>query len=800
MEASPPDAYARLPYETGRAWYPTPHTGSICFLDVSASDRSIETISGYLNALPPSMIARSVAVLVRWGAKELGWPAADEAAAGLHERLRRLGHNAPVGVIPFEVARDPYIVWSTSDPPSDDATLLARARAIELHAFLMWGEAIWRPNRYHYLLPSGRHATTFVRVADAFQDARAPGALATWLYSQLDTERSSALVIDTGALSSLAAELRLAIAQAAFAKSEAPTGLLPVYALDAYPESNLVLQQHLAKSMEGVQVIGLVSVSHSGTLAARLRNALSSITDKFVVEQLVRRNGPHAVSIPATASSDQQVTDPWLALNDENSPRDCAACGRADTAQLVRIDPRSMSVLLLPEPNLVVPDVVDAQRNSSIFNLYLRSDVAGNLSTLDEEAVPISYLGPTKTRSDGTPGLAEVTKSVFFEPSALVTDGTIRDRIQKLTELRKSSATDTEPTRIAETLHRIADQQSQLILFDRREYDLLEQLGVLQLLVDELSELHGDDPTVATFCVDDGDGRIEDAEDIEAANVLIVALGVRTGVTLHRMFLGARDRWPTACFAGVALHAHPSDSRIWASAQNTFRDTSGNTRLLALWLTYLPDWSPLRLEQDFLERSIPTLAEAVQDGSLSSSVLDFAQERLAGLASGRPSQALWGQASQVVRQGSYFGDQLPSSMLIAAVGSALHSSRLRARGPHQPQWIAVDMPRVFRSYFDGTIHAAAFRWVARGEGWWGASGGTEAVQLIEELRHQQKPDWGTLLPELLLAGAMGKLPVDAVNHLTAVASEPFDGRDEIANWIDLGVALIEQPDQRRDDS
>ena len=84
----------------------------------------------------------------------------------------------------------------------------------------------------------------------------------------------------------------------------------------------------------------------------------------------------------------------------------------------------------------------------------------------------------------------------------------------------------------------------------------------------------------------------------------MVALGLRTGVTLHRMFLAARERWPKAEHRGLVFHAHPHDDRVWASARNTFTDHRGIAHLLALWLSYVPRWSPFTEELEFL-RAIP---------------------------------------------------------------------------------------------------------------------------------------------------------------------------------------------------
>ena len=82
--------------------------------------------------MPLDLIARPGWVLARWGPESQGWPPPAKAADALQTRLEDMGSVATAGVIVFEVAATPAIVWSPSieGRTGHEPVLLARARAV----------------------------------------------------------------------------------------------------------------------------------------------------------------------------------------------------------------------------------------------------------------------------------------------------------------------------------------------------------------------------------------------------------------------------------------------------------------------------------------------------------------------------------------------------------------------------------------------------------------------------------------------------------------------------------------------
>lgn len=169
-------------------------------VDVNVSHR----VLGWWRNLPLGTLAGTEYLLVR-KPDMIGMQAAEDAAAafepsGISEFLRTsLGIDVPhVGVVEFPLEAAPVVRWDTPPPRSSSGDLLARCRAIELETLLRRADAIWEPRTYHYRLPSGHHANSFVRLADAFVDPRATGALSTWL--RAGARRGGVIVVDSGTL------------------------------------------------------------------------------------------------------------------------------------------------------------------------------------------------------------------------------------------------------------------------------------------------------------------------------------------------------------------------------------------------------------------------------------------------------------------------------------------------------------------------------------------------------------------------------------------------------------------------
>lgn len=810
------DAYTRLPFRSDRARRANATGGGLTFLDLADRAARLETTAGHIRDVPLDLVGRQRWVLVRWGSPQQGWHPADDAAEALQERLRSIGSEAHLGVVVFEIGREPTVVWSADavDSRGHEQVLLARARSIEVRSFLDWGNALWMPNGYHYRLPSGRHSASFVRIADVFQDQRAVAALSTWLYGGVGDSAPTTVVMDVGTLMPLVGELQAAADRHRDANDGSSARVGSVHALDRYPSSALGLQRNLLNLSSDSPVLGFVSVSASGDFAERLLSACAALrVPNARIEQLVSRWLPGATRLPEatqiaddadssspgdeagenTVAADQRrwsIEDPWLSLEESDAPgtdSDCALCGDQRRARLVRINPRAMSAMVLPEPELVVPDIIDSRRNAAIWEAY---DCAG------ERDEVVSLLGPTGTRPESASG--HVTQeSIFFEPTQLLRENPselIGKRLASFESFPKRSGTDTVRDQV-QRAHGLVAGGARVVMFEQQERALFsdsEWEDLQGALVD-----HGFVHDEATWARYSSDTHLESAvAPAEAAAVLVLAIGSRSGLTCQRMFFAGRQRWPSASFRGLVIHAHPDDDHVWASIRNTFTDSDGNKRLLALWLTHLPDWSPLATERDTYR--------AAQQRGLDSDELSRRLEELTAMEeldrAVLPGRTLLGCVGPSLQPHSYLGEELGSRETLCAVGASMQAARLRARTDGAPHWMQFDLRRILRSYFDGLIHACVLRWCQPHEAWWGPQPG-DSPGFLQELEGVNF-DFDLLLPELLLACAQDKLPTEATAHLIEVARHRLDSpgvsidartEDHLRLGINLCEIVLERP-------
>ena len=305
-------------------------------------------------------------------------------------------------------------------------------------------------------------------------------------------------------------------------------------------------------------------------------------------------------------------------------------------------------------------------------------------------------------------------------------------------------------------------------------------------------------------------------------SVLSFSWGTVTGLTLRRLKVAVADELLSLQrdhrVDALVLHSRPTSPGEWSAMQNQF--VPG--RLSSLWTSCFPWQSPLQEEFRLLDRS------GISDTRLSEHGRNFASSRLRflryhltyqdvdddwsprfGDADGRshPAHVFWGMSETAVHQErvrgrSLYGAHLDCMAAYAAIGSVVNYTRLSTRPSAAPRWVMFDLGRIVRSYFDAVITCALIRWLHPGELWWevddgGPPSARDSVAFLIDQARDEPAEQVLLLPELLLAASLGKIPT--------VARELLIGRVEeaMSNWpdqpdydmargaVDVGLKLLE---------
>ena len=702
-------------------------------------------------------------------------------------------HRLPArDVYAFELPLAGEAVVSSGMTPE----MLGRCRAVEMEALLRATSALWEPVSYHYQLPSGDHAGSYVRLADVFNDRRAAAALASWLYGSITS--STAVVIDSGTLTPLVDQLDGMLQRASLRLPVTP-GLIAVETLDRYPRSRFQYLRHF-RALGDVDVLAVLSVSSSGRTYGMLEQSLKeTVTGTWRAECLVTRDKRDR-STALAPSHDQGRQPAWLALavSRPETSAECQLCRNPDRARVVRIDPRTFGAMVLPAPRHEMPDIASASRNASLFNRYefVLAGAPGILLSPSEQ----SRLRAQPFRR------GDQREKVRFEPLGFLARADVAETITaRLDELDGLPARDPAREDIQQALRRVREAAPTAVVCDEEEVRTLagalgaDRPELNEQAARELAETQfllaaqavcGGVERVITVGQGDDDTLTERLGD--ATRFLLLVAGLQTGVTLQHLVIKLQDSTQVdPVITALVVHAHPHNASAWGSVRNTFGGKR-NPALLALWLTYIPARSPFAEEHELLS--------SVQDAWLADSRFGAAEryhERLEWTkpANGQsvPVSPFWSMHPMQLRRTSRFGD-LDDRRTFAAMGAAVAESLERYEQAGAPEWVQLDLANALRSYFDGILHASLLRWVAPSRAYWG--GQSNSVALIDELagRFSDTPkDWHLLLAELLLAAALGKVPDAGVETIRAHAKSLLDAGesgDEQLSFVELGFILL----------
>jgi len=698
---------------------------------------------------------------------------AERTCAELGKVVEQLGIDCPFGGLHQPVGQPPEIIGG----PLPDG-VLARLRAVEIEALLEFGGGVWEPPNYHYRLPSGEHATGFVRTANAVGTPHDARVLASWLHQH--ARDGLGIVLDTGTTSAVALALQLAMTGAGMEAGA-------VRILAGYPttERDVAVAMDEAGALNFVLV--LLSVSSSGRLLHWLAHAASDKGVESAIEVLVnKKEGENELVVegmPVSVWHPMRTRPPLIAPG--NLADACDAC-RVGPKFLVPIRPDSFQGIFESSVTLMTPDLSDAGRNKIFW------EDCDRLS-----AISLQAEGAEATKEQRAAGPMEVKINM----AALVADETccehaasaLQRQLVNREDKKRAHRGQREPIKPQDVA-----LKADLVLVREEEADDLDDVARLlngMTCITGAKELAPFPKSRTAAWEKELEEKVRTAE-----TVLILSLGAVTGLGMQRALVKAqhlRHGRGGDPVAGLVLHSRLVDEAAWKTLRNSF-----NRHLHAVYASYLPLRSPLEEEKDVLER----IENSVR-GSLSKEAIAFMETRQ--LFCDKPERApntglFWGsRATDQLTPLSVLGENLRPIATYVAVASFLEGERQQEPGPKTPEMRVFDLASIARSYYDPMILSAILRWIDPREAWWGRQL-RDAVPIMFQIlaRGAEQDDLRILVPELLFAGAQGKLSRLGLQVVAAWAQILLDGGRlpaEDLPPVELGLALIPDYEEAREE-
>lgn len=710
------DSYVRLGQAGPQVFGPSSAPGSLLFIDVEPG----QPIT-HIRDVKHEIFFNVRDILVRL----------DNGALDSSKGLFPEGVN--VAKLVERVGEQPRLEWKTHDAlKHEQGDLLRRARAIELTAMLHWGRAIWAPADHHYLLPSGRHAATFIKLMNAIRGTRDAVVISRWLLRHFSNE-DKGLVIDTGTLSAVALSLEAELTRAG-------RRLGRVVVLEHYPRTAIDVQRAVLRAAEGGSgAVAVLSVNSSGQLRDRLHAALTlpTMNGQGAMEILVDQSG----SVITPSDSSFEHIDTWTPLESSRPladartfERNCALCRDAQRAPIVTINPITFEQEYLPQIKAVAPCLKDPERNRSFWDICSTANALG----LDE--TPDSHVAKYRPRGK--------RMGVHVRWQHLLNSDSFMANIAK--ELGSAPLSDyVAPRRPEARLVLIPQSDAERSGFERLWGNISGLFGV---------EYYQPFPNDGEWG-SDLRRRVQEAQDI-----IVFALGVVTGGTLHRarnVLQTSRHSSDYERIRSLVVHARASGAREWETLVNSFA-----WQIKAIWRCYLPARSVLDDEA--------ALLDTVDTDQLDDDELRFWEARKELCSKGHvdvKDAIFWGSSPRDrLSPHSIYGDRLNAVTTFVAVGAAMEAKRHERYSV--PQRMVFDLSGITRSYYDPLILSSMLRWLLPFEQWWGALLPLDArrhvdlssrvegsASVVNELLWRANPEQRRILiPEILLAYAQGKVP------------------------------------------
>jgi hypothetical protein len=670
----------------------------------------------------------------------------------LEQQVHRGGLQCSFGVLHQPLGQEPWIE-SDDDWPR---AYIDRARAVEIESLLRHAGAVWQPDGYHYLLPSGEHAPGFVRTANAIRTPRDAGVLASWLRQH--ARPGLGMVLDTGTLTPVALAL-----EAGMRADGIPIG--PVEVLDHYPSTSYDVFRAVRAAQRENAVLALLSVSSSGRVRDHLIQAMRALETTL--------DSPRALRVVEVLVSKQSVERPeerwgkarlrtWhprpgdepIIPAGSGHAEACAECRSDDRSLLVPIDPDTFEAVFPASVTRMMPSLTDARRNRPLWEACDGTDAI----SLEDRPRPgvemFRPLGQMPIRVD----LERLFSSERFRASAA---DVVRGEIDAM-----GAST--------------AGIDTLLVLDDDHDKYAAD-------FIDRIRPCFSDALEIARFPRDGAWGTALVETVKQASGIAILTKGTVTGTSIQRALVAAqRYRQPGEQITGIIGYARLNDKRAWETLENSFA-----RRLVCAFHGYLGHRSPLQSERATLDN----LTNSSGLSALSAAAREFFDRRgeFCSAPEGSPGEGLfWGASSNDrLTPNSIFGQGLRPRATYVGVASAMERSRQEAEAKAAPARYVFDMPAIVRSYYDPLILSAIIRWLEPSEQWWGEND-ADVEGVIHDMMRRSGSERLVLVPELLLASAQGKVAPAALRAVVAYAETLRGSSDfsaaELAP-VELGLLL-----------
>lgn len=765
------DAYVRLGRQGARYWGQPAGPENLLFVDVVA-----EAPLSLMRSLPFSVLRDPSRILVRsrtgfrrseglfrrvpQNVRRVMLPeagAADQESGGPSPALRevrdyveRAELDCAYGVLHQPLGKVP---WVESEVEWDE-NFIERARAIELRSMLEWGDAIWTPADYHYLLPSGEHSPGFVRLGSAIRGPRDAEVMASWLRQHV--RPGLGIVLDNGTLTPVALAL-----QGTMRSRGVEPGSVEV--LKGYPATSYDVFSALRAAQKSNAVLALLSVNSSGRVRDNLITGMQTL-ETAVTDQRALRVVETLISKQETSTCEEtfsKVTvrtwhpmpgEPPLVSHGSDFAEACQLCRDEKRSLVVPISPDDFDGVFPASIDRLTPSISDTDRNRRLWEL------CDSVDAIELQVAPRAGVAARRPIGD---------MNIRIDLEALIDGADFRSQTalafeRELRTLEGSPAPDV------------------ILVAEDEDGSHMDEL--IQALRPVLGDVDPDKVVIprANQWSDEAQRQVREANEIA-----ILAAGAVTGATLQQLLVGAqRHRAPGEEITGLVVHARLGDERAWQTLENSY----GN-RLLAAYHSYLPLHSPLDDEAEVLA--------GVRDGQLdglSDEAQEFFERRRRYCSDPQAESTMglfWGtDSTSTLTPNSIFGEGLRGLAVYVAVASSMERRRQEAGSRATPTRQVFDMPAILRSYYDPMIISAVLRWLRPSERWWGESN-EDAKGTVQGLMDRaQAGDRPILAAELLVAASQGKLPTSATEVARSWASKLLEtDLGDLAAPLECGQAL-----------